>query len=42
MQFSTKYVKIKLVRYYEKKQKNMYDPKIDTVKYLELIDQNKI
>ena len=25
-----------------KKQKNKYDPKIETVKYLELIDQNKI
>ena len=24
-----------------KKQKNKYDPKIETVKYLELIDQNR-
>ena len=30
------------VRYYEKKRKNKYDPKIETVKYFELIDQNKI
>ena len=35
-----KYSKIKLVQYYEKKQKNKYDPKIKTVKYLELFDQN--
>ena len=26
----------------KKKQKNKYDPKIETVKYLELIEQNQI
>ena len=31
----------KPVHYYEKNKKK-YDPKIETVKYLELIDQNKI
>ena len=39
----TEYSKIKLVRYYgEKKRKNKYDPKTETVKSLELIDQSKI
>ena len=33
---------IKLVQNYEKKHKNKFDPKINMVKYLELIDQNKI
>ena len=41
--FKTKYAKIELVRYYRGgKQKNVDDPKIETVKYLELINQNKI
>ena len=33
-------LKVKLVRYY-KKCKNKYHPKIETVKNLELMDQNK-
>ena len=37
----TKNAKIKLVRYYGKTEKN-YDYKIETVKYLEAIDQNNI
>ena len=41
MQVLTKHSKIKLVQCYEKL-KNKYDPKIETVKYLELIGQNKI
>ena len=41
-EFLTKYAKINPVQYSEKKQKNKYDQKIETVKYLELIDQNKI
>ena len=40
--FLTKHAKIKLVRYYEKRKENKYDPKIETVKYLELIEQNKM
>ena len=37
----TKYSKIKIIRYCEKKE-HEYDPKTDTVKYLELTDQNNI
>ena len=37
--FSSKYLKIKLVRYYETKTKKKYDPKIETFKYLVLFDQ---
>ena len=40
--FLTKHAKIKLVRYYEKRQGKEYDPKIKTVKYLEIMDKNII
>ena len=46
MKIQTKYLKIKLMRYCEKSvkklMKNKYHIKIKMVKYLELIDQNKI
>ena len=42
MQILNQIYKNNIVRYYEKNGKNKYDPKIEAVKYLELIGQNKI
>ena len=41
MQFFNQILKINYVPYYEKKKKHKYNPKIETVKYLEVIDKNK-
>ena len=42
MQTLIKYAKMKLEYQFCFKQRNKYDPKIEAVKYLELIDQNEI